>query len=137
MDRDIYCTIERVKAIESVLNIDTLLPHQAELLNKHLNKDSMETEEEFVVGPNIKDNIVKKQVAEITHLKEENALLKTSLEDNFSKLNNASLAIASSPNSTQIDPNAFIDIAEVTPPSSYTKDVNGVFAPHHLNTFND
>ena len=75
MDRNIHCTIERVKAVETVLNIDTLLPYQVDLLNRHFNENGMETEEEheFVVGPNIKDNIVKKQPVEIVHLKGKNA----------------------------------------------------------------
>ena len=95
MDCDLNSTIERVTAVESVLNIDTLLPHQAELLNKAFNEDSIETEEQiYVASPNIKGNVIKNQVNEIVYLKEENALLRTNLEDNFVKLNNASLAIA-------------------------------------------
>src|SRR4051812_24911208 len=83
MDHDLYITIERVVAVESVLNINMLLPHQAELLNKSFNVNGMEIEEHnYVADPNIKDNIVKKQVAKITLLKE---TLKTILTNSISQ----------------------------------------------------
>ncbi|CAI2187295.1 6151_t:CDS:2, partial [Funneliformis geosporum] len=91
-------TLIRVKTIKTVLNITSISPKQADIINNNKYKnplDDMEEEDNKVVtaGIDISKSIVWQQESQVTELQLENSILKNNLSDNYEKLNNALIAI--------------------------------------------
>ncbi|CAI2187368.1 8917_t:CDS:2 [Funneliformis geosporum] len=90
---------ETVNTIETVLNITSISPEQADIINNNKYKnplDDMEEEDNEVVtaGIDISKSIIRQQESQITELQLENSILKSNLSDNYEKLNNALVAVA-------------------------------------------
>ncbi|CAI2192420.1 7051_t:CDS:2, partial [Funneliformis geosporum] len=92
-------TLTRVNTIETVLNITSIFPEQADIINNNKYKnplDDMEEENNEVVtaGFDISKSVVRQQESQVTELQLENSILKNNLSDNYEKLNNALITIA-------------------------------------------
>ncbi|CAI2184571.1 12121_t:CDS:2, partial [Funneliformis geosporum] len=92
-------TLTRVNTIETVLNITSISPEQADIINNNKYKnplDDMEEKdnEDVTAGIDISKSIVRQQESQVTELQLENSILKSNLSDNYEKLNNTLVAVA-------------------------------------------
>ncbi|CAI2196287.1 565_t:CDS:2, partial [Funneliformis geosporum] len=94
-------TLTRVSTIEAVLNISSISPEQAKIINSNPFKDQIDKMDKnidwndvVIAGINTLKSTIRRQKAQVTKLQLKNSILKQNLSANFNKLNNALAAVA-------------------------------------------